>query len=80
MIRARIRSDRLKDILLRRNISQNTLAQRLRISSGYCSQLLSGVRCPSPRLRNRLMRELKEDFDALFEPIGKTEIVRSEER
>ncbi len=70
MLKVRLRSDRVREALLRRNISQNSLADRLHISSGYCSQLLAGTRCPSPRLRSRLMGELKEDFDAIFEPIG----------
>ena len=69
-MRAKLRSEKVKDILLRRSISQNYLADRLKISSGYCSQLLSGARTPSPRLRLRLMRELKEDFDTLFEPLN----------
>lgn len=68
-MKARLKASTVKGILLRRSISQNYLASRLKISSGYCSQLLSGARCPSPRLRTRLMRELKEDFDALFEPV-----------
>jgi len=68
-MRARVNTERVREILFRRSISQNCLAARLKISSGYCSQLLSGARTPSPRLRLRLMRELKGDFDTLFEPI-----------
>ena len=68
-MKARLNADRVRNILFRRSISQNYLAHRLKISSGYCSQLLSGARTPSPRLRVLLMRELKEDFDTLFEPI-----------
>jgi len=68
-MRAKLNTKRVQDILFRRSISQNYLASRLKISSGYCSQLLSGTRSPSPQLRVRLMRELKMDFDALFEPI-----------
>lgn len=72
-MRAKLRTERVRDILLRRNISQNNLASRLSISSGYCSQLLAGTRYPSPRLRSRLQQELKEDFDALFEAIADAE-------
>jgi len=68
-MKARLNAERVRTILFRRSISQNYLANRLKISSGYCSQLLSGARTPSPRLRILLMRELKEDFDTLFEPI-----------
>lgn len=72
-MKARLNAERVRNILFRRSISQNCLANRLKISSGYCSQLLSGARTPSPRLRILLMRELKEDFDALFEPISSQE-------
>lgn len=72
-MKAKLKTGRVREILLRRSISQNCLALRLKISSGYCSQLLSGTRTPSPRLRQRLMKELKEDFDALFEPISTQE-------
>ena len=68
-LKAKLKTGRVREILLRRSISQNYLAGRLKISSGYCSQLLSGTRTPSPRLRVKLMKELKEDFDALFEPM-----------
>ncbi len=68
-MKARVRAERVKEILFRRNISQNCLAAKLNISSSYCSQILSGVRSPSPSLRMRLMHELKEDFDNLFEPV-----------
>ena len=68
-MKAKINSVRVREILFKRSISQNALAHKLQISSGYCSQLLSGTRTPSPRLRRKLMRELKEDFDTLFEMI-----------
>lgn len=77
-MKARLNSERVRSILLRRSISQNCLASRLKISSGYCSQLLSGARTPSPRLRLRIMRELKEDFDTLFEPINTQEEYHAE--
>lgn len=80
MIKTKIKVERVKEILLRRNITQNNLASRLGISSGYCSQLLSGRRCPSPSLRARLMHELKTDFDALFEPINVQEEAHTEEQ
>lgn len=72
-MKARLNTERVREILLRRSISQNCLAAKLKISSGYCSQLLSGTRTPSPRLRARLMKELKEDFDTLFDPISTQE-------
>ena len=66
MRRAYLCSGIVRGILLRRNISQNNLAQRLGISSAYCSQLLAGKRCPSPALRERIQLELHAEFDLLF--------------
>ena len=53
-----------------RHISQNELARRVGISSGYLSQLMSGARCPSPEVRRRLLRVLGLDFDDLFTITG----------
>ena len=52
-------------------ISQNELARRVGISSGYLSQLMSGTRCPSPPMRRRLLRVFGlDDFDDLFTITG----------
>ena len=72
-MKAKLNGDRVREILFTQCISQNFLAHRLKISSGYCSQILSGARTPSPRLRQKLMRVLKEDFETLFEQIETTE-------
>jgi transcriptional regulator with XRE-family HTH domain len=66
-------------LLLRRNLSQNGLALRLCISSGYCSQLLSGARCPSPSVRKRIQKVLAEDFDSLFEPLCQPEDIHAQQ-
>jgi transcriptional regulator with XRE-family HTH domain len=53
--------------LARKNVSQNWLARKLGISSGYMSQLMCGVRHPSPKLREKIMNSLSEcNFDDLF--------------
>ena len=63
-----IRRKEVKKILIRRNKSQNWLAYKLEISSGYMSQLMDGTRNPSPKLRERIMKKLPEHkFDDLFE-------------
>lgn len=68
MLKVRLRRDRILLILARRNYSQNGLARSLGISSGYMSQLMKGVRRPSPRLRRKMLRVLQmKDFDELFE-------------
>ena len=54
-----------------RGISQNELARRTGISSGYLSQLMSGSAHPSPEVRQRLLRVFgTADFDDLFTITG----------
>lgn len=54
--------------LARENISQNQLARRCGVTSGFMSQLLSGQRNAGPRVRARLLESLPGlDFDTLFE-------------
>ena len=65
-----IKSEAIRKILARKNMSQNCFALRLSVSSGYMSQLMSGVRNPSPVLREKILAELKMDekgFDEIFE-------------
>ena len=51
----------------RYNISQNDLARRIGVTSGYFSLLVNGKRCPSPRTRQRLQEVLgNAEFDDLF--------------
>ena len=53
--------------IARRNISQNMLAIRSGISSGYISQIMSGARSPSPAVRQRLQDVLAPlTFDDIF--------------
>ncbi len=68
MNRTRLRLDTIVDLLTRKNLSQNWLAKKLNISSGYMSQLLTGQRTPSPNLRARILDHFPESkFDDLFE-------------
>lgn len=67
-IKVYLRNKEIKKILIRKNKSQNWLAHRLEVSSGYMSQLMDGSRNPSPKLRERIMNNLPEHkFDKLFE-------------
>ena len=67
-IKVYLRNKEIKKILIRKNKSQNWLAHRLEVSSGYMSQLMDGSRNPSPKLRERIMNHLPEyKFDKLFE-------------
>ncbi len=62
-----IRKAAIQEILIRRCKSQNWLAHKLELSSGYMSQLMDGSRNPSPKIRQRIMDNLPEhDFDDLF--------------
>ena len=66
-VRARLRSEVVWRELTRRNMPQNELARRVGISSGYLSQLLSGARCASARVRAGLQEKLEiERFEELF--------------
>ena len=58
----------LQKILIRKNKSQNWFAHRIEISTGYMSQLMDGSRCPSPKVREKIMNNLPEyKFDDLFQ-------------
>ena len=55
------------------DMSQNELARRCGVTSGYLSHLMNGRRSPSPRVRRRLMEALGvDDFHRLFiiVPVG----------
>lgn len=52
--------------LARKNLSHNWFAEKLGISSGYMSQLMCGVRHPSPKLRKAIMDYLGCEFDDVF--------------
>lgn len=66
-VRVRLRTEAVWDFLDRLNLTQNNLAARTGVSSGYLSMLMNGRRRPSPRVRRRLMDALGvEEFDDLF--------------
>jgi transcriptional regulator with XRE-family HTH domain len=68
-MKVRLKPKVLKEKLARRNISQNCFALKLKVSSGYMSQLFSGARNPSPKLREKILAVLKLDennFDDIF--------------
>ncbi len=63
----KLKTAQVWELIGRRNMSQNELARRARISSGYLSQLLAGRKCPSPAVRRRLQAALRvSEFDDLF--------------
>ena len=65
--KVRLKPEPVWERINRRNMSQNDLARRAKISSGYLSQLLSGQKSPSPDVRQRLQATLEiSQFDDLF--------------
>ena len=65
--KARLRPEPVWELITRRNMSQNELARRSDISSGYLSQLISGRKSPSPEVRRRLQAALEVScFEDLF--------------
>lgn len=65
----KLKSQQIRKILARKNMSQNCFAMRLGVSSGYMSQLMSGIRNPSPGLREKILNTLKineSGFDEIF--------------
>ena len=68
MLRVRIRSRAVWEILTRRNMTQNDLAKVADLGSGHLSQIINGERFPSPPVRQRLLDALAPaKFDEIFE-------------
>ena len=66
-IRVRLNQSAVLRAIARRNMSQNMLAIRSGISSGYISQIMCGTRNPSPAVRQKLQDILKPlTFDDIF--------------
>lgn len=55
MYRVKVKARAIWDIMARQNLSQNELATKFGVSSGYMSQLVCGTRYPSPKLRRRIL-------------------------
>lgn len=55
MIKYALRQKTILRHLAKRNLSQNSLALNLRISSAYMSQILTGKRNLSPNMRKKFL-------------------------
>lgn len=67
LLRVKLREEKIERLLARKNLSQNWLAKRIEVSSGYMSQLMNGVRYASPRVRAKLQEVfIDSTFDELF--------------
>ena len=66
-IKVRLNQTAVLRAIARRNMSQNMLAIRVGISSGYISQLMCGTRYPSPEVREKFQGVLNPlAFDDIF--------------
>ncbi len=66
-IRVRMNQAAVLRAIARRNMSQNMLAIRAGVSSGYISQIMCGTRYPSPKVREKLQSVLMPlTFDDIF--------------
>ena len=74
-VKVLLRAGVVKERLIRKCRSQNWLAIRLGVSSGYISQLMDGCRNPSPALRQRFLDAFPEcEFDDLFQIIKRRKL------
>jgi len=66
-VKVKLRTSNIRKILAQRNISQNWLAFRAGTTSGYMSQMVTGKRNPSPQMRKKILKVLKDcEFEDLF--------------
>ena len=69
-----LKANAIREVMAKKNQSQNGLAGRIGSSSGYMSQLMNGTRHPSPELRKKIMTALKvANFDDIFEIVAGVE-------
>ena len=62
-----LKTDNIRKILAQRNISQNWLAFRVGTTSGYMSQMMTGKRNPSPKMREKILKYLNDiKFDDIL--------------
>jgi len=67
MLKIKLNREFVERVLARRNISQNGLARRLRVSSGYISLIMTGGRYISPKMRRGILRYFRRyTFNELF--------------
>ena len=66
IIKVRVNQPAVLRAIARRNLSQNGLAVKAGISSGFISQIMRGSRYPSPAVREKLQNALRVTFDDIF--------------
>lgn len=74
MLRVRVRPEPFWHAIARLNINQSEIAARLGISTGHMSLLVCGRRCPSPKVRRKILELLNHlTFDDLFIVEGRSD-------
>lgn len=57
---------KLREIIARKNMGQNSFARAAALTSGHVSQILNGKRMPSAYVRAKVMKALGVEFDEVF--------------
>lgn len=66
-VKVQLKSWVIRERLIKKCKSQNWLAERLGISTGYVTQLLDGSRNPSPTVRQKFLDAFPDcEFEDLF--------------
>lgn len=66
-MKVKLKSDVISQIIAKKNISQNGVAKYIGTSNGYFSQMMTGKRNPSPKMREKILKYLNDyKFDDLF--------------
>lgn len=71
-----VRVDVLKREISRRGTQEEFAREVLGTTPSYLSLILNGHRVPGPKMRERMMKRLDLEFDALFEEIQGGELAR----
>ncbi len=77
MLKTTVNEMVLWDFMTKNNLSQKEMAGRLGVSPGYVSQILCGLRHPSPKLRRTMLEAMQPlTFSDLFTVEGQAEECR----
>jgi transcriptional regulator with XRE-family HTH domain len=62
----KVKTAALLKVLARKNLSLNGFAKTLRLSNSCLSQFANGLRYPSPRTRDKMLKTLRVEWDEIF--------------
>ena len=61
-----VKTNKLVELRIKQGLSQIDLARGVGITSGYMSQIESGLSTPSPKVAKLIAEVLRADFDTIF--------------